>query len=359
MPFILLYYLYLLLVFISVIGTFLPATNNKHWFTRTFDYIRIQLLFLQIVLLIIGLLIKQEPYFLALLIQLFLSISIVYHLIKLLPYFPLKTSFKSKESLHNDEVIKLISVNVWQNNSNYQGLIDIVNKYQPDILLTMESDLKWDKRLSEIECQFKHKLKIPLDNTYGMHFYTRLDADQIIRRDFLTSERPSIEAHLKTKVGIPFRFFGVHPPPPSPTEETTANKKDGELMLLAKEIRKNKMTSLVAGDFNSVCWSKSSQLFAQTTAMIDARKGRGFFSTFPAKYKWFRFPIDLLYHSKGLQINDLKTLEDFGSDHLPIYVAFTVLDNNANINPKINKETHSEMNELIDKGMQESFEDGE
>ena len=43
----------------------------------------------------------------------------------------------------------------------------------------------------------------------------------------------SIEAKLKTKDGYEFVFFGVHPPPPSPTEEKTS--KDGDLLSIAKK----------------------------------------------------------------------------------------------------------------------------
>jgi endonuclease/exonuclease/phosphatase (EEP) superfamily protein YafD len=48
----------------------------------------------------------------------------------------------------------------------------LVNKYQPDILVTLESDLWWEEQLAVLEVEMPYTVKCPLDNLYGMHVYS-------------------------------------------------------------------------------------------------------------------------------------------------------------------------------------------
>ena len=130
-----------------------------------------------------------------------------------------------------------------------------------------------------------------------------------------------------TENGTSFTFFGVHPPPPSPTEEDTSRERDGELLSLGKQVLKTKGPVIVVGDFNNVAWAKSSILFRKTSELIDPRIGRGFVSTFHAKYRLLSFPIDLFFHSTDIFIKDFKTLRAIGSDHFPLFCRFFI---NAN-----------------------------
>ena len=91
-----------------------------------------------------------------------------------------------------------------------------------------------------------------------------------------------------------------------------------------KKIQKDKNTTVVVGDFNNVAWAKSAILFRKTSETVDPRIGRGLISTFHAKYWFLRFPIDQLYHSTDVFIQDLSVLPDFGSDHLPLFCKFYI-----------------------------------
>lgn len=52
---------------------------------------------------------------------------------------------------------------------------------------------------------------------------------------FVADDIPSIETELKDQVDRAFSIFGIHPPPPSPTEEPTTIERDGELLCIAKK----------------------------------------------------------------------------------------------------------------------------
>src|SRR5690554_2253705 len=188
----------------------------------------------------------------------------------------------------------------------------------------MESDAPWEKALRVLEEDYPNTLKITLDNTYGMHFYTKLKCKEKKVHYFVSDDLPSVEVHLETEDGYEFVFFGVHPPPPSPTEESNSKERDGELLAVAKKVKKHRKPTVVVGDFNNVAWAKSSVLFRKTSGMIDPRIGRGLISTFHAKYKLLRFPIDQMFHTTDVFVEELKALENIGSDHLPLYCKFFI-----------------------------------
>src|SRR5690606_30769248 len=167
---------------------------------------------------------------------------------------------------------------------------------------------------------------------------------------------PSIEAELETPDGQRFVFFGVHPPPPSPTEEETSKERDGDLLSVAKQVRNYKLPVVVTGDFNNVAWAKSSLLFKKVSRLIDARIGRGIISTFHAKYWFFRVPLDLLFHSEEIYIDRLFIYPSIGSDHFPVGCVFRIdphLDEQEDQIEDLESGEMSEVNELIEEGKEE------
>lgn len=230
---------------------------------------------------------------------------------------------------------------------------------KPDILLTMESNQAWDDALTAIEKDYPNFKKVPLENTYGIHFYTRFEVKTIKVNYLISDDLPSIEASVITDDGFEFTFFGVHPPPPSPTEEDTSKERDGELLALGKKVLETKGATIVVGDFNNVAWAKSSILFRKTSELIDPRIGRGFVSTYHARYWVLRFPIDLFFHSTEIFIEDFKTLRNIGSDHLPLFSKFYINkteDIQEDEVETLEKEEEQEVEEMIEDGIAEQSE---
>jgi endonuclease/exonuclease/phosphatase (EEP) superfamily protein YafD len=50
----------------------------------------------------------------------------------------------------------------------------LVNKYQPDILVTLESDLWWEEQLAVLEVEYSRYSQMSIDNLYGMHVYSNI-----------------------------------------------------------------------------------------------------------------------------------------------------------------------------------------
>jgi endonuclease/exonuclease/phosphatase (EEP) superfamily protein YafD len=250
----------------------------------------------------------------------------------------------------------VISSNVLQFNTAYNRFIDLINKEQPQIFLTMESDGGWEKALRVLEADYPNFEKVTLDNTYGMHFYTKLKVNKSQVHYFVAEDIPSMEIELETADGHRFIFFAVHPPPPSPTEEENSKERDGDLLSVAKRVGQYKMPVVVTGDFNNVAWAKSSLLFKKTSKLIDARIGRGILSTFHANYWFFRVPLDLLFHSPSVFIDKLFIYPSVGSDHFPMGCTFFIdrySEEQAEDIEHLEKGDMSEVNEMIAEGKAE------
>lgn len=348
--------IYLITVSILLLLSILPLIPSSHWVFRVADFGKIQINVLTAITFIAGFFLFGENYWFY--TQIVLAILLIYHTITLIKYTRFYPSKKITTSGKNpSSSIKIISANIYQFNQEYHRFIHIIKNNQPDIFLTMESNGAWEKALTVLEKEFPHHHRVTLENTYGMHFYSKIKIKTAQTHFYVADDIPSIEVHLLTDDGFEFIFFGIHPPPPSPTEEETSKERDGDLLSVAKRVQEIKEPVIVIGDFNNVAWSKSSILFRKTSELIDPRVGRGFISTFHAKYQLLRLPIDLMFHSETIFIKELKTLEKFGSDHLPVFCEFFIdLENKAQ-NEKLetaDSTEKAEAEEMIAEGKKEN-----
>ncbi len=340
---------------ILIILSVLPFSQSQHWVFRVAEFIKLQLLVFQIPVLAMGFyLVSENPWIWW--VQLAQAILIIYHVYILVRYTKFWRREKYDKGKDASDSIKVISCNVLQFNTAYNRFIDLINKEQPQIFLTMESDGGWEKALRVLEADYPNFEKVTLDNTYGMHFYTKLKVNKSQVHYFVAEDIPSMEIELETADGHRFIFFAVHPPPPSPTEEENSKERDGDLLSVAKRVGQYKMPVVVTGDFNNVAWAKSSLLFKKTSKLIDARIGRGILSTFHANYWFFRVPLDLLFHSPSVFIDKLFIYPSVGSDHFPMGCTFFIdrySEEQAEDIEHLEKGDMSEVNEMIAEGKAE------
>lgn len=330
-------------IFFSIVS-FFPLINSTHWVFRLFDFVRLQISVILILLLLVIPILSVNNSIIFITVA-FISIALIYQLFVILPYFPKKQNIREVP----ENSIVALSVNVKQNNKDYHKLIKLVKQIDPDILLTLETNKEWEKNLEELESELRKVVSVPKENRYGIHFYTKLDVKEFKIHYLISEEHPSIEVTLTDYINNEFIFWGIHPPPPSPTEKPTSKQKDAELMKVAKIVRNSSKPIIVSGDFNNVAWSKASKLFSKISNLKDARINRGIYSTFPANFPILGFPIDLLFHTESLTISDIKVLSSIGSDHLPLQFIFHS-NSNLDSNIKLDSDLESIANKKIKEG---------
>jgi len=246
--------------------------------------------------------------------------SIVYQLFKVFPYSSLFP--RTRSHAKTDGHVSILAGNVLQTNTSYPAFLDETKRFDPDLVLTMESNKDWENGISEIEEKYPFTIKVPLENFYGMHLYSKKEVKNIEVKYQIEDDKPSIFFDFYTDENSPIHFCCLHPVPPSPTENETSKERDAELMLTGKRIRKMDKPTVVCGDMNDVVWSRTTRLFKKITGMIDPRVGRGFFSTFHAGYFFLRFPLDHLFHTRDLYVGKMVRSKNFGSDHFAMYTHY-------------------------------------
>ena len=303
--------------------TFWSLIPRDEWWIRGADFPRLQILVLGLIAFVL-LVVWDQPWDLwREIIFIALIAALAYQLKMVLPYtFIWKKQVKKvhKNQLIPDKQISLIVCNVLTPNHKYHLLIEQIQKHQPDVILTLESDQIWQNALSVIEKDYPYRVPVPLDNLYGMHLYSRLELKDTEVKFILSDEIPSIHTTIILRSGQPVQLYCLHPKPPSPTEAKDSTLRDAELLLVGDQIKDLDESCIVMGDLNDVAWSRTTRLFQRISGLLDPRVGRRFVNTFHADYPLLRWSLDHIFHSTDFALVHMKRLPHIGSDHFPVYV---------------------------------------
>lgn len=311
------------LVVFSTLWGLLP---RNEWWVRCFDFPRLQILMLGGLVWLASVYdfyinnILQNNNLSGITLFLLLTGSLLYQSWMVLPY----TLFWRKQvraviSPDQESMISLLVSNVLTPNENYQALIDHVTHYQPDVLVTLETDLRWERALSVIESDYPFVVRVPLDNMYGIHLYSRLPLVNPQVKFLFSPEIPSIHTQVRLRSGQLLGLYCLHPKPPTPNEAWDSTLRDAELLVVGDQVARQNESCIVAGDLNDVAWSRTTRLFQRISGLLDPRVGRQFMNTFHVNYLLLRWSLDHVFHSTDFSLVDMKLLESIGSDHFPVY----------------------------------------
>ena len=305
---------------VAIILTLVPFIAADFWWIRVFDFPHIQLTILTMVALITYFIrfdIKRREDYIFVLV---LGACFTYQLLKIFPYIPHGNHELMDVTPDSDGTdIKFYIANVLQDNENPDLLKQEIKNKDADILLFMETNTRWMNDLRPAVSDYPHRVEVPLDNTYGMLLYSKLPLRNSEVKYLVDDSIPSIHAILQLPDGDEIQFYGIHPTPPMPQHNPSSTDRDAEMMLVAKGSKDNVLPVIVAGDFNDVAWSQSTQLFKDLSGLLDPRIGRGFFNTFNAKSFLMRWPLDHFFASDEFRLVDIQLGEDIESDHFPAY----------------------------------------
>ena len=169
-------------------------------------------------------------------------------------------SLPFKGASNDPSVVRIIAANVKMSNRAYGKLLQLVREHDPHIAAFMETDHKWLSALTSL------KGAPPVCRQAAAKQFLRHGAAlaaAAVRaevRFLVMDEVPSIKAIVALPDGRKFRLYVVHPEPPIPFEDTLG--RDGELVLMAREIKSDPLPAIVTGDLNDVAWSRPHGAFS-------------------------------------------------------------------------------------------------
>jgi endonuclease/exonuclease/phosphatase (EEP) superfamily protein YafD len=306
-----------------VLATVLPFFESAKWWIRIFDYPRAQIASAIVVVLGLYATVIAPGTILDHGLIVTLLLALCAQLVQIFPYTPLaRPQTPESRMLVPGRRLRIMLANVLMHNHEADRLLALVDKVEPDLLLAVETDDWWDRQLAGLGPAYPHAMRCPLPNTYGMHLFSKLELRNTELRFLVEPDVPSVLTEVRLRSGDWIAFWGVHPRPPRPAQDT--EERDAELLIVGREARQAPLPAVVGGDLNDVAWSHTTRLFQRLSGLLDPRVGRGLFATFPARFPCLRWPLDHLFHGASFTLSDLARLEGFGSDHLPILVELTL-----------------------------------
>ncbi|MBT1703553.1 endonuclease/exonuclease/phosphatase family protein [Chryseosolibacter indicus] len=331
--------------YILIIISLIPLIRRDNWIFRIFEYPRAQKVFINLLLIILFLFLSDLHQTHHNILLTLLICNGGYLLFQIWPYTVFSGhQLKKTREYVDTKAIRLLIFNVYQENRDVNSCLRTIQEHGPDVVLLVETDKWWKTQLDNSLLKlYKYTVSKPLDNTYGMMLYSRLELINPKVKFLVEDDIPSIHTEVQLTSGEVFRLFCLHPKPPVPTENARSTERDAEILLVAKQAKASDLPVIVAGDLNDVAWSYTTELFLKTSELLDPRRGRGFFSTFHANHWFLRWPLDHVFCSKHFQLNKLQRLPQAGSDHFPILIELVLHQEEAyNNSNKVLKATRAE-----------------
>jgi endonuclease/exonuclease/phosphatase (EEP) superfamily protein YafD len=333
----------------TVFFSILPLVRSDFWFIRIFDYPRSQKFWVNFAVIIVSLFFARFDFLHDKTFLTILLLNQVYLLSLIWRYTPFASVQMKKNPNGGADTIKILIANVFQDNRNSDLCNNMIKRFAPDIVLLVETDERWTKEVLDCLEGFPYRVLQPQSNTYGMMLCSQLEIVKHTVRFLIEPDIPSITADIKTNDGKMFRLYCLHPKPPIPGESEKSTERDAEILVVGKEAKVSKQPIIVAGDLNDVAWSYTTNLFLKISSLLDPRIGRGFYSTFHAKYKLFRWPLDHVFCSSHFYLNDLKRLTSIESDHFPILIEVSLMPIETDENSKEKMKADNEDLEVAEK----------
>lgn len=336
------YWIIVILTTLLFIVSVLPFFPLRQGFFRIWDFPRIQIFVATILLLASTLVFFQQQYLLWITLGLqagtiILQLSYILRFTVIWPVRSVTFAGNPREV----PIIKLMIANVKMGNREFDHCRKLVMEKDPDIAIFMETDDKWVSELQEAAKSYSHRIECPRDNAYGLMIVSKFEFQEYEIKYLTKDEIPSFDTTVVLPSGIKFRLFVVHPEPPVPTGKTLG--RDAEISVVGKLVRDESKPVIVTGDLNDVAWSETTRRFLRIARLLDPREGRGFFSTFDARYFFLRWPLDHIFHSPHFQVITIKRMQHIKSDHFPMYYELALIDQKQE-ERKINNASQEDIN---------------
>lgn len=286
-----------------VAASALGLLADSFWMLELITHFRLQLLAVQLSLLVVFLW-RRRWLFLALIVP-FAVVNATF----VAPYWPSEDAIDTAP-----DTVELMAVNLYGGNSAYSRFVDVARREQPDVLLLLEYNSRWDSALTSLSAEYPHQVVADREDFFGMALLSRIplkDADIV---DLLGV--PAIVATLERGSGDPLRFVGVHLEPPMSARE--ARQRNAQLDLLGEIAAAEPRPLIVAGDFNATPYSPVLAGWLDRTGLRDARRGRGFGMSWPVAMPVLGIPIDHVLVSEDFLVAAHYYGAAFGSDHYPV-----------------------------------------
>lgn len=227
---------------------------------------------------------------------------------------------------------RVLLANLNFSNTDAGRTLALVATEQPDLAVFLETGVDIEQQLTAIKTSLPYTKDITVD--HGILMYSKYPLDDVKVELFGDYVRESLTANL-TINGSPISLIAAHPWPP--IKAKMFSSRNLLLKKVGQYINNQPNPVIFLGDLNITMWSPYYQQLVQQTHLKNARQGFGIRPTWPRAVSYYglpdwvqwlitplQIPIDHCLVSPQIQVSNIHTGADTGSDHAPLVVDLVV-----------------------------------
>lgn len=225
-------------------------------------------------------------------------------------YFPLPMAPEAGPPL------RVMVSNVLSENRSYDAFFELVQREQPDVLVTLEVRDEWARELSDLDQILPYSVIEPREDNFGIAIYSKQPLDDVALVNWAETLEgvPSITAQIDWQ-GQWIELVATHPLPP--ISQVFFEGRNDHLRSLSRYVRDLNRPTIVLGDLNTTMWSPFYQSLVRKAKLKNTREGFGVQPTWPSKFPLplLQIPIDHVLVSQDFTVLDSRSRRVLGSDH--------------------------------------------
>jgi endonuclease/exonuclease/phosphatase (EEP) superfamily protein YafD len=205
---------------------------------------------------------------------------------------------------------------VFIQNHEFKIIEKTIESLDADVVLLIEVTPEHRKGLMALDKKYPYSKWSPRSNTQGLAILSRIPGIKFQERITGPSQMLSLEAVIPKGdyADDPIRLLGVHTA--SPNQNGRFRVRDEQLLEIAAWVKESDLESIVIGDLNITPWSDGFKRLIRQAGLIDTRRYRGFFATWPCGLGVAGIPIDHALVTPGLRVIDRESgFTNIDSDH--------------------------------------------
>ena len=305
-------FLWLITAIISLLT--IAAFGGRYWWGfELATHFRVQYF---VVLTIVAFIFLKQKKITGIILAVSLAMTNLFVVFPIDPHAHANSDYSRSEGV----VLRALLANVNHNGVTYHQFQNLVETTTPDILVLVEINGEWNETLRKWGSHYPFQ-KYLLHAQYGLGVLSRIPFKKADIHILGPDRLPSAIIHFQLE-NQKFVLVGAHPHSPmSPIELEWRNQYLNEL---AHIISTQDHPIVLLGDLNTTPWSPYFEDFITSTGLRDTRPGLGVGGTWPTKIWPLWIPIDHCLVSSGVSIQNWLVGPDFGSDHYPLLVEFSI-----------------------------------
>jgi endonuclease/exonuclease/phosphatase (EEP) superfamily protein YafD len=292
---------------VAVFITGLSWFGKYYWFLELLTHFRMQFV-VGAVILVVAASIVRSPWSAA--------AAIVVAAANLVPMFPFLLTSGSTVQASQDSV-RIMSVNVRLKNNDYDAVLGLIDRERPDIVGLQEVDAVWLAHVSLMEDDYPYRVLRGEEGAYGLALFSRFPLYELETSPYVEDGIQAAVVADVEMLGTRARLILTHLM--APMTAARAELRNRQLEEIAGIVKAHSShESILFGDLNITPWSPFYRRLERETQLANAAYARGYRPTWHSGLCPVKIPIDHILVSDGLRTGRFRTLDDIGSDHLPI-----------------------------------------